>query len=232
MARVVNDPLLERFANVRNALRAATLAAGRKETDVRLVAVGKVHPYEKIRALYQAGQRDFGENYVQELVEKAERATAEGLAEIRWHFIGHLQTNKVKSLLPYVAMIHGVSSLRLGEEIAKKAEKKRIPILIEVNIDDEESKSGVRISELRTLVSSLATLPALDLRGLMGIPNPTNATGPRDAFHRLAALAADHGLSELSMGMTNDYADAIAEGATLVRIGTAIFGERSPREKL
>ena len=236
--RVSDAALLARFRKVRGEIDAAANAAGRARASVRLVAVSKVHPYESIRALYAAGHRDFGENYVQELVEKSERARADGLADIRWHFIGHLQSNQVKVLLPHVAMIHGVGSLRLAEEISKRAAAQetlkngRIFVLAEVNLDGEESKSGVQISELRDLATSMARLPNLDLKGLMCIPDPARAAGSRDAFRRLAALAADHGLSELSMGMTSDFTDAIAEGATLVRIGTAIFGERSPREKV
>jgi pyridoxal phosphate enzyme (YggS family) len=222
------DDLLARYVRVRNAIDAAAKAAGRAPGDVGLVAVSKVHPYPKIHALYEAGQRDFGENYVQELVEKAEAAKRDGLDGIRWHFIGHLQTNKVKLLLPHVALIHGVGSLRLAEEIAKRATHDPVSALVEVNVDGEESKSGVQIPELRSLVERARALPNLDLRGLMCIPDPKRAKGARDAFHRLAALGADLGLSELSMGMTADFPDAIAEGATLVRVGTAIFGERVP----
>jgi pyridoxal phosphate enzyme (YggS family) len=229
--------LLARYHAVRTELDSAAKAAGRAATDVRLVAVSKVHPYESIRTLYEAGQRDFGENYAQELIEKAERAQSDDLTEIRWHFIGHLQTNKVKVLLPHVAMIHGVGSLKLAEEISKRSDQfpgksGRIPVLLEVNVDGQESKSGVQISELRTLATRVRQLPNLNLQGLMCIPDPGRAAGAREAFHRIAALAADLGLPELSMGMTSDFGEAIAERATLVRIGTAIFGERSPREKV
>lgn len=220
-----DDELLARYRAVRGAIDAAAKSEGRVPESVRLVAVSKVHSYAKIRALYDAGHRDFGENYVQELVEKARAAERDGLDGIRWHFIGHLQTNKVKLLVPHVALIHGVGSFRVAEEIAKRANR-RIPVLIEVNIDGEESKSGVRIPELRPLVERLRALPNLDLRGLMCIPDPKRPAGARDAFRRLAALGADLGFTELSMGMTADFADAIAEGATLVRVGTAIFGER------
>lgn len=230
--------LVARWRKVREEIDFAAKAVGRTPESVRLVAVSKVQSYDAIRALYEAGQRDFGENYVQELGEKAEAAKRDGLSGIRWHFIGHLQSNKVKTLLPYVSMIHGVGSLRLAEEISKRAEglfpakSRRIPVLVEVNVDGQESKSGVQISELRDLASGLARLPNLDFKGLMCIPDPARAAGARDAFRSLAALGADLGLSELSMGMTSDFADAIAEGATLVRVGTAIFGERSPREKV
>lgn len=227
--------IVARYRAIRDRIAEAARAANRDPASVRLVAVSKTHPYAAIRALYDAGHRDFGENYVQELVEKAEAARAEGLADIRWHFIGHLQTNKAKLLVPHAAMIHGVGSLKLAEEIAKRAEaakRSKLPILIEVNVDGQESKSGVQIPELRNLAASVSRLAAVDLQGLMCIPDPNRPAGARDAFRRIAALGADLGMRELSMGMTNDFPEAIAEGATLVRVGTAIFGERSPREKV
>lgn len=230
--------LLGNYLAIRDAIAAAAAQAGRPTDSAKLIAVSKTHPFEKIRELYLAGHRDFGENYVQEMIAKATQARDEGLSEIRWHFIGHLQSNKVKSLLPWVFMIHGVSSLRLAEEIAKRAEsqeKRRIPVLIEVNVDDEESKSGARIPEIRKLAEAIGTLPSLELRGLMAIPDPARSGGAREAFRRIAALEASLRpltRGELSMGMTSDFGDAIAEGATYVRVGTAIFGTRSPREKL
>ncbi len=233
--------LLGNYRAIRKAIAAAALQAGRAADAAKLIAVSKTHPFEKIRELYQEGHRDFGENYVQEMIAKATQARAEGLTEIRWHFIGHLQSNKVKILLPWVFMIHGVSSLKLAEEISKRAEAAERPekgpvrVLIEVNVDDEESKSGVRISEIRKLAEAIGTFPNLELRGLMAIPDPKRVGGAREAFHRMAALeAALRPLTrgDLSMGMTSDFSDAIAEGATYLRIGTAIFGSRSPREKL
>lgn len=224
--------LVARWGAIRDEIESAARAAHRSSSSVGLIAVSKLHSYAAIRTLYEAGQRDFGENYVQELVSKAQAAKRDGLEEIRWHFIGHLQSNKVKLLLPYVTMIHGVGSFRLAEEISKRVESGPISVLIEVNIDGQESKSGAQISELRELATRMAGLPCLDLKGLMCIPDPNRPGGAREAFRRLAALGADLGLVELSMGMTGDYVDAIEEGATLVRIGTAIFGERSPREKV
>lgn len=228
----MSSNLLESYRMVLAQIESATKAVGRPVADVKLIAVSKVQPYESIRTLYEAGHRDFGENYVQELVEKAERAKADGLLEIRWHFIGHLQTNKVKILLPHVTMIHGIGSLKLAQEISKRSDSRKISGLIEVNLDGQDSKSGIQIPELRDLVAATRALPNLDLQGLMGIPAPARPAGAREAFHRLAALGAELGLSIFSMGMTSDFADAIAEGATFVRVGTAIFGERSPREKL
>jgi pyridoxal phosphate enzyme (YggS family) len=227
--------LLRRYSEIRTQVERAAAQAGRTKESVKLIAVSKVQPFEKIEALYHAGHRDFGENYAQELVEKSARARAAGFTEIRWHFIGHLQSNKVKMLLPHTSVIHGVSSLRLAEEISKRAENTPIPVFLEVNVDGEESKSGVQISELRSLAEQVSSLPNIELRGLMCIPDPERAAGPREAFSKLAALERDlrpFTRGELSMGMTSDFTDAIAEGATCVRIGTAIFGDRSPREKL
>ncbi len=226
--------MIERWKNILLEMASATQAARRTEANVHLIAVSKTHPFSAIDELYKAGQRDFGENYVQELSEKAVLAINAGMKDIRWHFIGHLQTNKVKNLLPHVFSIHGVGSLKLATEISKRADRV-IPIFIEVNLDGEESKSGVQISELRNLVEAVSELPNLKILGLMGIPDPNRPGGARAAFHQLWALAADLGpltARELSMGMTADFNDAIAEGATYVRVGTAIFGSRSPREKL
>lgn len=224
----------DRWKKITVEIKSALRTAGRAENSAHLIAVSKTHSFEKIKILYEAGQRDFGENYVQELLEKAVLAAAAGLSEIRWHFIGHLQTNKVKVLLPNIYAIHSVDSMKLASEISKRAERV-IPIFLEVNIDAEESKSGIQISELRKVTEEIATLPKLKLLGVMGIPDPLRAEGVRGAFHRLAALEADLRpltQGELSMGMTTDFREALAEGATYIRVGTAIFGERSPREKL
>ncbi len=227
--------LLQRYENIRSEVSRAAERVGRSPNSVNLIAVSKFQPFEKIQALYHAGHRDFGENYAQELIEKAAHAETAGLKEIRWHFIGHLQSNKVKLILPVTSTIHGISSLRLAEEIAKRAGNQPVSVFIEVNLDGEKSKSGIQISELRPLAEEISRLTGVVLRGLMCIPDPGRAAGARAAFNELAAL--ERGLlpftrGDLSMGMTSDFSDAISEGATHVRIGTAIFGERSPREKL
>lgn len=229
-----STPVIARWKKILSAIELALQNSGRPKDAAKLIAVSKTHSFEEIRPLYEAGQRDFGENYVQELQLKAEAARIAGFSEIRWHFIGHLQTNKVKALLPHIYAIHGVDSLKLAIEISKRAER-IIPIFLEVNIDAEESKSGIQISELRKVAEVVATLPHLKVLGLMGIPDPDRPDGARAAFAHLSALEKElrpltHG--ELSMGMTSDFRDAIREGATWVRVGTAIFGERSPREKL
>jgi pyridoxal phosphate enzyme (YggS family) len=194
---------------------------------VRLVAVSKSQPAEAIREAYDAGQRDFGENYVQEWREKAE--ALDGLAGLAWHFIGSLQTNKVKYLAGRVALVHTVDREELGREIAKRWEKAgaRARVLVEVNLGGEASKGGCAAGAVPSLVELLRALPALDVAGLTCIPPPEE--DPRPHFRELRALRDRLGLVELSMGMSGDYPVAIEEGATIVRVGTAIFGERARR---
>jgi pyridoxal phosphate enzyme (YggS family) len=194
---------------------------------VTLVAVSKSQPAEAIREAYAAGQRDFGENYVQEWREKAE--TLAGLPGLAWHFIGSLQTNKVKYLAGRVALVHTVDREDLGREIAKRWEKAgaRARVLVEVNLGGEASKGGCAAGAVPSLVELLRALPALDVAGLTCIPPPEE--DPRPHFRELRTLRDRLGLVELSMGMSGDYPVAIEEGATIVRVGTAIFGERARR---
>jgi pyridoxal phosphate enzyme (YggS family) len=194
---------------------------------VTLVAVSKSQPAEAIREAYAAGQRDFGENYVQEWREKAEALA--GLGGLAWHFIGSLQTNKVKYLAGRVALVHTVDREELGREIARRWEKAgaRARVLVEVNLGGEASKGGCAAGAVPSLVEQLRALPALDVAGLTCIPPPDE--DPRPHFRELRALRDRLGLVELSMGMSGDYPVAIEEGATIVRIGTAIFGERARR---
>lgn len=225
---MTDEALEARYRSVRERFEAALMNAGRPADSAELIAVSKTHPFEKIEALYRLGQRDFGENYVQELVEKAQMAETRGLSEIRWHMIGHLQTNKVKQLLPYVSMIHSLDSKKLAFEIEKRAERP-VPVTVEINLDAQGSKSGVSIDALPELVSELATLRKVEAFGLMCIPNPERAGGAADAFRTLRSLESRfhppfRGI--LSMGMTADFELALANGATHVRVGTAIFGAR------
>jgi len=194
---------------------------------VTLVAVSKSQPTEAIREAYASGQRDFGENYVQEWREKAEALA--GLPGLTWHFIGSLQTNKVKYLAGRVALVHTVDREDLGREIAKRWEKAgaRARVLVEVNLGGEASKAGCAASSVPALVELLRGLPALDVAGLTCIPPPDD--DPRPYFRELRAMRDRLGLVELSMGMSADYPVAIEEGATIVRVGTAIFGERARR---
>jgi len=191
---------------------------------VTLVAVSKLQSPEAIREAFAAGQRDFGENYVQEWLGKAD-ALAD-LPGLVWHFVGSLQTNKVKYLAGRVGLVHTVDREELGREVAKRWEKiaARARVLVEVNLGGEASKGGCSAGRVPALVEALRALPALDVAGLTCIPPPDD--DPRPHFAALRALRDQLGLRELSMGMSGDYRTAIQEGATLVRIGTAIFGER------
>ena len=199
----------------------------RLRPGVTLVAVSKSQPAGAIREAYAAGQRDFGENYVQEWREKADALA--GLPELTWHFIGSLQTNKVKYLAGRVGLVHTVDREDLGREIAKRWGKAgaRARVLVEVNLGGEASKAGCAAGSVPALVELLRGLPALDVAGLTCIPPPDE--DPRPHFRELRAMRDRLGLAELSMGMSGDYPVAVEEGATIVRVGTAIFGERPRR---
>lgn len=229
MDAVMTEDIAQRLLQVR--ARVAAARCGRVLDDVRLVAVGKMQPVAAIRAAWEAGQRDFGENYAQELVQKC-AALAD--CAIDWHCIGHLQRNKVKLVVPHVAWIHTLDSLRLAEAIHRVA---RAPVrcLIEVNIAGEAQKHGVAPHDVAGLLAHCAGLAHVQIHGLMCIPPP--AARPEDNrhhFRRLATLLHELNqahvtptpLRELSMGMSDDFEVAIEEGATMVRVGTAIFGER------
>ena len=224
--------LKENYDAVRAEIDAACARAGRLPGEVTLIAVSKTKPLEMIRELADAGVTDFGENKVQELSDKHDRLAE---PEVRWHMIGHLQRNKVKYLEERaVALIHSVDSLRLAEEIEKEAAKRGLvqPILLEVNIGAEESKSGCAPEEVTALAQAVTALPHLSLRGLMCVaPACGDPEEVRPCFARMRALrdeirAFAPSCTELSMGMTGDYRVAVEEGATLVRVGSAIFGAR------
>lgn len=242
------ERLRERFALQRERLADAARRAGRQPDSVRLIAVSKTQPAAALRAAYEIGQRDFGENYVQELLAKAE-ALAD-LPDLRFHLIGHLQRNKARQVAGVVSAVHSVDSVRLAQELGKRAERARVPearrwsvagaerpglpVLVEVNVGGEASKSGCAPEELESVLAAVEAEPALCLAGLMTVPPFTeDPAGAAPAFQRLVALRDRSGgaarLPELSMGMSHDAEVAIAEGATLVRIGTALFGPRPPR---
>lgn len=207
---------------------------GRNCDEVTLIAVSKTKPVGMLLEAYQAGCRHFGENKVQELVDKYEVMPK----DIKWHMIGHLQRNKVKYIVDKVCLIHSVDSTRLAEEISKEAIKKQVDvdILIEVNVAMEESKYGTTVHDTITLVREIAGLPNIHIKGLMTIaPMTENAEENREYFKQLKKLSVDISkenidnvsMNILSMGMTGDYPVAVSEGATLVRVGTGIFGERN-----
>lgn len=219
--------IAERLHGIRSRIDAACRAAGRDPSSVRLVAVSKTKPAAMIREAYAAGQRDFGENYAQELRNKA--AELGDLSELRWHFIGHLQRNKVK----YVAgagaeIVHAVDSVKLGKEIAKRHPGSAV--LVEVNIGSESSKHGVQADQALALATELQALEGLTCAGLMCIPPPGSGAASFASLQALFETGKARGLpfTELSMGMSGDFEQAIAHGATLVRVGTAIFGARNP----
>ena len=196
-----------------------------------LIAVSKGQSFEKIQALYEAGHRDFGENYVQELCEKAERFLSAGIRDLRWHMIGHIQTNKLNLLLPHVGSIHTLDRPKLAFELCRKMRDQGfagpLEVFIEVNIDTEATKSGIRPQDTFALAKTCAGFPELKLLGLMCIPTP-GSTGAFTRLQELEAACRPHTLGKLSMGMSGDYLDALRAGATHVRIGTAIFGARTP----
>lgn len=222
----------EGLAAVHERIARAAAACGRDPREVKLVAVSKTKPVEAIREAYAAGQRAFGENYAQELASKRE-ALAD-LTEIEWHFIGHLQTNKAKIVAKAADVVHAVDSVVLARELGKRvlsAERSRpIPVLIEVNVSAEPQKHGAAASELQEVMNAVQAEPALALHGLMTMPPLGDLDVARRTFETLASLRSLHGgprvLPELSMGMSADLEVAVACGATMVRVGTAIFGAR------
>ena len=215
-------------------IKAACEKAGRKREEVTLIAVSKTKPVSMLQEVYDCGVRHFGENKVQEMCEKQECLPK----DIVWHMIGHLQTNKVKYLMSDTALIHSVDSLKLAQEIEKQAAKcdKTVDILIEVNIAEEDTKFGIKKEETMSLVREIAKLPHIKIQGLMTIaPYVENPEDNRLYFRQIKQLSVDINnqnidnvnMNVLSMGMTGDYMVAIEEGATLVRVGTGIFGERN-----
>jgi hypothetical protein len=219
--------------DIRRRIADAAARAGRGPEDVRLVAVSKGHDAGAIREAYAAGQRAFGESYAQELVRKAEDLA--DLADVEWHFIGHLQTNKAKYVARVAHVVHAVDSAALARELGKRVAKEGrgpLPVLIEVNVSGEPQKAGASPSEIADVIAQVRAEPALALRGLMTMAPFGDVEAARRTFEALASLRNLHGgaavLPDLSMGMTGDFEIAIAAGATLVRIGTAIFGERTP----
>jgi len=229
--------LIDNLHEVQNNIIKACEKAGRKQEEVTLITVSKTKPISMIEEIYKEGIRKFGENKVQELIDKYDALPK----DIEWHMIGHLQRNKVKYIVDKVAMIHSVDSLRLAEEISKEAVKKQLTvnILIEVNVAKEQTKFGFAIDETEEAVRSFSRLPGLRVKGLMtSAPYVEDAEENRNCFRCLKQLCVDINsknidnvfMDSLSMGMTNDYIVAVEEGATLVRVGTAIFGNRNYNE--
>ncbi|GFI69224.1 pyridoxal phosphate homeostasis protein [Lachnospiraceae bacterium] len=223
----------DNLAIVHQNIRKACESADRNTDEVTLIAVSKTKPVSMLTEAYACGCRDFGENKVQELTSKYEVMPK----DIRWHMIGHLQTNKVKYIVDKVCLIHSVDSLKLAQEISAQAVKKQVnvSILIEVNMAGEETKFGVKPQETEALIREISLLPGISIKGLMTIaPYVEDAEDNRQYFKQLKQLAVDISyknidnvnMSILSMGMTGDYVTAVEEGASCVRVGTGIFGER------
>lgn len=219
----------ERLTIVRARIGAAAYKAKRDPASIRLVLASKTQPAAAIRAAWEAGARDFGENYVQEAL--AKRAELADMTDIRWHLIGHLQTNKAKTAAGAFALIHSVDSVRIAEALARAQPSPRVHALVEVNLGGETSKTGVAPEGVEAILD--AARGKLEIDGLMTIPPPTaSSEAARPYFARLRemrdrlAIQTGLALSELSMGMTDDFDVAIEEGATIVRIGRAVFGER------
>lgn len=223
----------DQLHDVEKKIQAACERAGRKREEVTLIAVSKTKPVEVLQEAYDLGVRVFGENKVQELTEKYDALPR----DIRWHMIGHLQTNKVKYIVEKAELIHSVDSIRLAQAIEKEAAKRErtVDILVEVNVAEEESKFGVRVDEVIPFIEKLALFSHIHVCGLMTIaPFVENPEENRPIFKNLHKLSVDIAhknidnvnVNILSMGMTNDYEVAIEEGATMVRVGTGIFGAR------
>jgi len=229
------ERLASNIAVIRANIREATQRVGRHPDEVTLVAVSKTNPVTLVEMAYQLGITDFGENRVQEALPKIAAFQPQGL---RWHMIGHLQSNKARKVVSSFALVHSIDSLHLAQALDRYAEaehRERLPILLEINVAGEQSKAGITESAAPGLARQIATLPHLELQGLMTIaPHVQHSEEVRPVFRALRQLR-DHLRNEvpdcawqhLSMGMTDDYDVAIEEGATIVRIGRAIFGERA-----
>lgn len=225
--------LCENLQRVEQKIRAACVRTGRSQEEVTLIAVSKTKPVEMLQEVYDAGAREFGENKPQELKEKYSQLPS----DIKWHMIGHLQTNKIKYIIERACMIHSIDSFHLAEAVSKEAIKRNLvmPVLIEVNIAKEDTKFGIIPEEAEKLIQQISKLPGIQVRGLMTVAPYTDC--PEENRHYFADLRKlfvdikaknidNVDMRDLSMGMTGDYEIAIEEGATMVRVGTGIFGTR------
>ena len=230
--------LSENLRDVEKRIEEACKRSNRDPKEVTLIAVSKTKPVEMLQEVYDAGARNFGENKVQEIMDKYDHLPQ----DIHWHMIGHLQRNKVKYIVDKVQMIHSVDSLRLAETIDKEAKKKNVtvPILIEVNVAEEDSKFGLSLEEVTALAEEISKLSNVRVCGLMTVaPFVEDPEENREVFRSLKKLSVDIAakninnvtMSVLSMGMTNDFEVAVEEGATMVRVGTAMFGARDYSRK-
>lgn len=222
--------ITQRFKQIRSQISNAELAFNRQPGSVLLLAVSKTKPAEDLAAAYQSGQRHFGENYLQEALGKQQEL---GAYDITWHFIGPIQSNKTKALATHFDWVHSVDSLKVARRLSEQRPS-HLPLLnicLQVNISDEQSKSGISLDELPELCEQVAKLPNLRLRGVMAIPAPQDdfeqQRRPYKTLYQAVAKLGRPELDTFSFGMTGDLQAAIAEGSTIVRIGTALFGERN-----
>ncbi len=222
--------LADRLAEVKARIEAAEVASGREPGSVKLVCISKFHPASAIREAYALGERRFGESYAKELAEKAEELA--DLTDLEWHFVGHLQTNKAKLVAKAARVVHSLDSATLARELSKRfvaaGREGTLRVLLEVNVGGEAQKHGASPSEVPELLAAARAEPSLEVVGLMTMPPADDLDAAKRVFSTLRTLrnVVDGGLAELSMGMSGDLDVAVAEGATYVRVGTAIFGER------
>ncbi|MDN7127554.1 YggS family pyridoxal phosphate-dependent enzyme [Pseudidiomarina terrestris] len=231
------NSIIDRLKEVRSSIESACLQSNRSPESVQLLAVSKTKPADKIRQLYQAGQRHFGENYLQEALQKQLQLT--DLSDIVWHFIGPIQSNKTRDIATHFTWVQSIDRLKIARRLNEQREQHMPPlnILIQVNIDDEQSKAGIAPDQLAEFAAELQQFPQLKLRGLMTLPaaNPT-AEQQRQSLTAMQRLFSElksqyPTVDTLSMGMSNDLETAIAAGSTMVRIGTALFGARDTNKE-
>lgn len=240
MPQNIQTTISDNLMRIHERMEKACLQAGRSSADVRLIAVSKTKPVEMIEAALHAGQNFFGENYVQEALGKTEALPLSQWPDLEWHLIGHLQTNKVRQLKDKFTLIHSIDRLKLIDEVAKAAasENRVQEILLQIHLGDEATKNGASLSEAPTLIERTLSHPSLRLRGLMSLPPLTDEEKVGRGYFatlresleqwRTEILSPEQAVhfTELSMGTSSDYEWAILEGATYIRVGTAIFGER------
>lgn len=228
------ESIASNIAAIRQQIEKACIDTNRSSSEVRLIAVSKTKPAALVKEAFDAGQIEFGESYVQEFLEKSRDPLLEKIP-VKWHFIGHLQSNKIRSIIGRVSLVHGIDKLSTAEELSKRAVQHNLNVdyLLEVNTSKEASKYGMNPDEVLSTADALFQLPNITLRGLMTIASPDTVTAKKEfrelrlLLEALRKIAPDPlKLTELSMGMSGDFEEAIHEGATMIRVGTAIFGWR------
>ena len=226
----------DRLDDIKTRVRASAKSVGRTPDEIRLIAVSKRQPFERLEEAYRLGLRDFGENTAQGLAQRVRDCDAAGLRGIRWHFVGQLQSNKVRLVAPNSYLIHSLDRLSLAEALSRRSEEHPANVLLQINIGKEAQKGGVPIDQIFDLAQQIRKLPGIRVRGLMGMPPFGVDSAPYyrslgTLFGQLSQEMQPEVFTELSMGMSGDFETAIRYGATHVRVGTAIFGERPARSE-